>query len=87
MIVSDLGKIFKKALGSLGKLQCFMMSDHGTSCGQRCFQMDRFQTRTVAEHIVRDTGNAKSDFRKVDQKIVAVQLHLRQQLQSLAANT
>ena len=33
--------------------------------------------------IVRDTGNAKSDFRKVDQKIVAVQLHLRQQLQSL----
>ena len=42
LIVSDLGKIFKKALGSLGKLQCFMMSDHGTSCGQRCFQMDRF---------------------------------------------
>ena len=38
LIVSDLGKIFKKALGSLGKLQCFMMSDHGTSCGQRCFR-------------------------------------------------
>ena len=60
-----------------------MMSNHGTSCRQWCFQVDRFQARAVAEHIVRDTGNAKSDFRKVDQKIVAVQLHLRQQLQSL----
>ena len=45
--------------------------------------MDRFQARAVAEHIVRDTGNTKSDLRKVDQKIVAVQFHLRQQLQSL----
>ena len=45
--------------------------------------MDRFQTRTVAEHIIRDTGNTKSDLCKIDQQIVAVQFNLRQQLQSL----
>ena len=83
LIISDLGKIFQKTLGSLRKLQCFMMSDHGTSCRQRCFQMDRFQARTVAEHIIRDTGNTKSDLCKIDQQIVAVQFNLRQQLQSL----
>ena len=42
--------------------------------------MDRFQTRTVAEHIIRDTGNTKSDLCKIDQQIVAVQFNLRQQL-------
>ena len=45
--------------------------------------MDRFQARTVAEHIIRDTGNTKSDLCKIDQQIVAVQFNLRQQLQSL----
>lgn len=87
MVSLDLGKIFQEALGGLRKLQRFMVCDHGTSCRQRCFQVDRFQARAVAEHIVRDTGNTKSDLRKVDQKIVAVQFHLRQQLQSWAANT
>lgn len=34
---SDLGKIFQKTLCSLGKLQRFMVGDHGTSCRERCF--------------------------------------------------
>ena len=43
--------------------------------------MDRFQTRTVAEHIIRDTGNTKSDLCKIDQQIVAAEFDFGYQIQ------
>lgn len=80
-----ISEVFQEALGSLGELESFMMSDHCASCRKRVFKINRFQPRAVFKHVIRNAGDAKADLGKVDQKVIAVKLNFRQKLQSLCS--
>ena len=60
-----------------------MVDKYKLSGGEPAGKRNRFQGITGREHIIRNAGNTETNAGKIHQKIVAVKLNLRQQVQSL----
>ena len=55
--------------------------------GKRGFQGNLCKSGLILTHVIRDACNSKANAGKIQQKIIAVQFYLRQELQSLCGKS